>query len=156
MERITMSLDEALTKEFDQLIRDRGYGSRSEAMRDVLRREIETHRQAHDPKAQCVANLSYIFNHHERKLAERLVESQHMHHDLVTATMHVHLDHEHCLESVMLKGAAETVRAFADRTQAERGVRHGQLNLVSVKATSAHPKIGYHRHAGHMHRIPSR
>jgi CopG family transcriptional regulator, nickel-responsive regulator len=154
MERITMSLDEALATEFDQLIRDRGYGSRSEAMRDLLRREIEMHRQARDPKAHCVANLSYIYNHHERNLAERLIESQHTHHELMIATMHVHLDHEHCLESVMLKGAAISVRAFADRTQAQRGVRHGQLNLVSVKADPAHPNSGFHQHAGHPHLIP--
>jgi len=154
MDRITMSIDEALMRDFDQLIQDRGYGSRSEAMRDLLRREIETYRQDRDPKAQCVANLSYIYNHHERNLAERLMEAQHIHHDLVMATMHVHLDHEHCLESVMLKGAAALVRALADRTQAERGVRHGQLNLVSVKADDAHPKSGYHRHVGHSHLIP--
>ena len=83
MERITMSMDEALARDFDQLIRDRGYTSRSEAMRDLLRREIEAHREARDARSQCVANLSYVFNHHERKLSERLMDAQHQHHDLV-------------------------------------------------------------------------
>jgi CopG family nickel-responsive transcriptional regulator len=154
MERITMSMDESLAKDFDRLIKDRGYTSRSEAMRDLLRREIEAHRQTRDPRSQCVANFSYVYNHHERQLAERLVETQHKHHDLVVSTMHVHLDHDHCLESVVLKGPAQAVRALADRTQAERGVRHCLLNLVSVEAGDAHPRSGAHRHAGHLHLIP--
>jgi CopG family transcriptional regulator, nickel-responsive regulator len=154
MERITMSLDEQLSTEFDQLIKDRGYASRSEAMRDLLRREIEAHRASRDAKTHCVANLSYVYNHRERNLAERLMETQHQHHDLVVATMHVHLDHEHCLESVILKGPALGVRAFADHAQAERGVRHGQLNLVSVKAGDTHYRHGSHHHHGHLHLIP--
>lgn len=154
MERITMSLDEALAREFDQLIKDRGYASRSEAMRDLLRCEIETHRQARGGATWCVANFSYVYNHHERRLAERLTDAQHRHHDLVVATMHVHLDHEHCLESVVLKGPAVAVRAFADQTLAERGVRHGALNLVSVTVGDTHGRLGMHRHAGHLHLIP--
>ena len=149
-----MSMDEALARDFDQLIKDRGYTSRSEAMRDLLRREIEAHRHARDARSHCVANLSYIYNHHERKLSERLMESQHRHHDLVVSTLHVHLDHEHCLETVVLKGPALAVRAFADQTQAEKGVRHGVLNLVTVKVSDAHYRLAPHQHPGHLHLIP--
>lgn len=154
MERITMSLDENLAKDFDRMIKERGYTSRSEAIRDLLRREVETHRLARDSKSYCVANLSYVYNHHERALAERLTEAQHQHHDLVVSTMHVHLDHEHCLETIVLKGPAVAVRDLAARTQAERGVRHAQLNIVSVKVGDGHYGIGQHRHAGHLHLIP--
>ncbi|MCC7327994.1 MAG: nickel-responsive transcriptional regulator NikR [Burkholderiales bacterium] len=154
MERITMSMDESLAAAFDQLISDRGYSSRSEAMRDLLRREIEAHRATRNTKDYAVANFSYVYNHHERKLAERLIDAQHQQHDLVVSTMHVHLDHEHCLESVVLKGASTAVRAFADRTQAERGVRHAQLNLITVEVGDGHFKLGSHRHAGHLHLIP--
>ena len=156
MERITMSLDEKLTKDFDEIIRDRGYGSRSEAMRDLLRREIETHRQTRDASGHCVASLSYVYNHRERSLAERLMQAQHEHHDLVVSTMHVHLDHENSLESVVLKGAASAVRTFADQTRAERGVRHGQLNLISVNVGHAHLASGHHHHHGNLHLIPKR
>ena len=155
MERITMSVDEDLAREFDALIAARGYTSRSEAMRDLLRREIEARRAARDPKAHCVASLSYVYDHHERNLADRLMEAQHAHHDLVIATMHVHLDHAHCLETALLKGPAAAVRALADRTQAERGVRHGALNLVTVDAGDTHRGPGgYHHHHGHQHLIP--
>jgi CopG family nickel-responsive transcriptional regulator len=154
MERITMSIDERLAGEFDALIARRGYSSRSEAMRDLLRREVEANRIAYEARSHCVANLSYIYNHHERELAERLTEAQHEHHDLVVSAMHVHLDHDHCLESVILKGPTAAVRAFASRTQAERGVRHGQVNLVTVETDDAHGAAGAHHHRGHMHLIP--
>jgi CopG family nickel-responsive transcriptional regulator len=142
MERITISLDAALAREFDALIARRGYDSRSEAVRDLLREHIEKARQA-DARTvgnpQCVANLSYVYNHHARDLAERLTTLQHSHHDLTVATMHAHLDHDHCLESVILKGPTPAVRVFADALMAERGVNHGQLNIVSVEvANSAH------------------
>lgn len=154
MERITMSMDESLARDFDRLVADRGYASRSEAMRDLLRREVEAHRQGREAGAHCVANLSYVYNHHERKLAERMMEAQHRHHDLVVSTLHVHLDHEHCLESVVLKGPSPSVRAFSDAAQAERGVRHGMLNLVTVKVSGSHYRFAPHRHPGHMHLTP--
>lgn len=154
MERITMSLDEDLAREFDRLIEARGYTSRSEAMRDLLRREVEAQRAVRDARSFCVASLSYVYNHHERRLADRLMDAQHAHHDLVVATMHVHLDHDHCLESVALKGPAAHVRALADQTQAERGVRHAHLNLVTVDAGDAHARGRYHHHHGHLHLIP--
>lgn len=155
MERITMSIEEGLAREFDALIEARGYTSRSEAMRDLLRREVEAHRIAEDARSHCVASLSYVYNHHARDLAERLTEAQHERHDLVVATMHVHLDHEHCLESVVLKGPTAVVRSFAAKVQAERGVRHGQINLITVQPGDAHRVPGYHHHhQGHQHLIP--
>jgi len=154
MERITMAIDEALAKEFDALIEKRGYASRSEAMRDLLRREVEANRVRYEAKSHCVASLSYVYNHHVRDLAERLTAAQHEHHDLVVATMHVHLDHEHCLETAVLKGSTATVRGFADRIKAERGVRHTAINLITVQPDDEHGLPGAHRHHGHMHLIP--
>ena len=77
-----------------------------------------------------MAYLSYVYNHHERDLAERLTVIQHQHHDLVVASTHVHLDHDNCLETVMLRGATKAVQQLSDALIAERGVRHGQLNLI--------------------------
>jgi CopG family nickel-responsive transcriptional regulator len=155
MERITMSIEENLAREFDALIAARGYTSRSEAMRDLLRREVETNRVVADPKSHCVASLSYVYNHHERELSERLTNAQHAQHDLIVASMHVHLDHEHCLETVILKGRTDVVRSFAGKMQAERGVRHGALNLITVRPDDAHKLPGYHHHHhGHQHLIP--
>jgi CopG family nickel-responsive transcriptional regulator len=140
MERITISIDEDLALEFDQLIAKRGYKNRSEAVRDLVRTHLETARANEDKEGAgyCVANLSYVYNHHERDLAERLTTLQHSQHDLTVATMHAHLDHDNCIESVILRGATVAVRSFADAITAERGVRHGQLNLVSVDISGGH------------------
>jgi CopG family nickel-responsive transcriptional regulator len=132
MERFTISLDENLASEFDHLIRERGYQNRSEAVRDLLRSKLDTLRIQDAQTIHCVASLSYVYNHHERDLAERLTALQHHQHDLVVVSTHAHLDHENCLETVTLRGKTEEVRHFADTMIAECGVRHGQLNLVPV------------------------
>lgn len=145
MERFTISLDADLALEFDKLIRARGYSNRSEAVRDMLRGQLESFRGERDRARHCVANLSYVYNHHERELAERLMQLQHDHHNLSVSTMHAHLDHEHCLECLILRGPAAEVRNFAAALTAQRGVRHGQLNMVSVEIESdrhAHPHGG--------------
>jgi CopG family nickel-responsive transcriptional regulator len=157
MERFTISLEESLAQAFDELIGSRGYTNRSEAVRDMLRAEIESHRQGSDEAAHCVASLSYVYNHHERELAERLTHLQHEHHDLCVATTHVHLDHESCLESVLLRGPTVAVRRFSDALVAERGVRHGRLNLITVDVGSARavryahadPHAHAHSHGAH-------
>src|SRR5574342_222557 len=137
MERFTISLDDKLAKEFDRLIQARGYDNRSEAVRDLIRRELETKRLASGEAPYCIANLSYIYNHHERELAERLTGLQHDHHNLVVSSMHAHLDHDNCLETVILRGPTTEVRRVADRISAERGVRHGSLNLVPADREQA-------------------
>ncbi len=154
MERITMSIDENLAKAFDELIEARGYTSRSEAMRDILRREVDASRTRESARSQCVASLSYVYNHHVRELAERLTAAQHSHHGLVIATTHVHLDHEHCLENMFLKGPTAAVRSFAEGIRAERGVSYGQINLIGVEASDTHPLSAPHQHHGHMHLTP--
>jgi CopG family nickel-responsive transcriptional regulator len=138
MERFTVSLEAELAGAFDRLIAERGYRNRSEAVRDLLRSALEGAHRDTAAGGHSVANLSYVYNHHERDLAERLTELQHGQHDLTVATMHAHLDHENCLESVILRGATPAVRAFADALIAERGVRHGLLNLIAVDVDGGH------------------
>ncbi len=153
MERFTISLDADLAVEFDTLIKARGYSNRSEAVRDMLRSQLESFRRERGEARNCVANLSYIYNHHERELAERLTQLQHEHHNLSVSTMHAHLDHQHCIESLILRGPTAEVRNFADALIAQRGVRHGQLNIVSVEIESDRHAHAHGDHeAGHIHR----
>lgn len=168
MDRFTISLEPALALDFDRLIAERGYTNRSEAVRDMLRAAVEQHRQARGAAGHCVASLSYVYGHHARELAERLTALQHEHHDLCVATTHVHLDHDDCLETLLLRGATQAVRRFADALVAERGVRHGQLNLIGVdvegrgRYAHADPKAHVHSHApgaaphAHVHLKPHR
>jgi CopG family nickel-responsive transcriptional regulator len=152
MERFTISLDENLATAFDELIKERGYANRSEAVRDILRTHLQQSAEKRDVRGSCVANLSYVYNHHERDLAERLTSIQHAHHDLTVSTLHAHLDHDQCIETVVLKGPVKRVREFAEAIIAERGVRHGSLNLVVVELGPAHTHGGTTH--SHRHLIP--
>jgi len=138
MERFTISLEEKLAEAFDAWIAGRGYSNRSEAVRDLLRAELGRTAIASEKSLHCVASLSYVFNHHERDLTERLADIQHAHHDLTVSAMHAHLDHDHCLETVILKGPTEAVQKLSDAICAERGVHHGKLNLISVELHAPH------------------
>ena len=96
-----------------------------------------------DSDGPCIACLSYVYNHHERELSERLARIQHADHALTISTTHAHLDHDNCLETVLLRGPMRAVRRFAERIIAERGVHHGSVNVVAVEP-HAH-------HHGHSH-----
>ena len=156
MERFTISLDDPLAREFDQMIASKGYGSRSEAVRDLIRQALESQPPAPYAPAFSVAVVSYVYSHHERALSDRLVSAQHEHHDLVTSTMRAHLDHHHCLETVFLQGRTAAVQQFAQQTIAQSGVRHGAINLIAAETGP-----GRHRHAdghgiAHSHLRPKR
>lgn len=159
MERFTISLDDRLAQQFDGWLSRRSYANRSEAVRDLLRAELGKPELQRGASPHCVACLSYVFNHHERDLAERLTALQHEHHDLSVSTMHAHLDHDHCLETVILRGDTAAVTRFADQVCAERGVHHGKLNLISVELHEPHgarstSKRGAHA-APHLHLKPA-
>lgn len=168
MQRITISVDDELAQAFERLVARRGYLNRSEAFRDLVRKELDAEalsQPAQAPKgsrykpvkrAHCVATLSYIYNHHERQLANRLTEMQHAHHDMAVAAMHVHLDHDNCLEALILRGPLEEVRQCADAIISQTGVRHGQVHMVPVDLQEAKHRHS-HSHAtpqGHVHMHP--
>ncbi len=155
MQRLTISLDVELADAFDAFSRERGYQSRSEAMRDLVRQAVDARDLSADPDAPCVAALSYVYDHHVRDLPARLTAIGHAHHNLVVATTHVHLDHRDCLETTILKGPAQAVRTLADAIRAERGVRFGALNIVGVEPNDAHTD-GSHVHHDHSHLSPRR
>lgn len=131
MQRLTISLDDELAEAFEALMRRRGYANRSEAFRDLLRRELGETELARD-SGHCVAVLSYVFDHHERQLAGRLTELQHDHHELTVATLHAHVGHEDCVEASLLRGPARRIEAFARSVVAETGVRHGNVHLIPL------------------------
>jgi CopG family nickel-responsive transcriptional regulator len=149
MDRFTISLNEDLAKQFDELIAQKGYQNRSEAVRDMLRNELESARLDRQEAPYCVASLSYVYDHHARDLTERLTELQHQHHHIVMSSMHVHLDHDNCMETVILRGATVDVSKFANELMAVREVRHGKVNVVPVDLHDhdhAHRPMQYHVH----------
>ncbi len=131
MERFTISIDAELIAAFDAFIAEKGYENRSEAVRDLIREELNAQRlNAADGTAPAVACLSYVYDHDQQRLATRLINAQHHRLNMSRATMHVHLNKQDCMEVTILEGPANAVRRFADEVISDRGVRHGQLNIV--------------------------
>ncbi|MDQ3077727.1 MAG: nickel-responsive transcriptional regulator NikR [Pseudomonadota bacterium] len=155
MQRITISLEDQLAAALDSFLRERGYQSRSEGVRDVVREAMTRQHDKSRDQAHSIANLSYIYSHRVRSLASRLSDLQHAHHDLIASTTVVHLDHDFSLESVILKGPTASVRTFADTVRAERGVRSSMLNVVGVTPGDHHDHADDHSHSGHAHLSPA-
>ena len=129
--RFGVSMDAELLAAFDHLLSDKGYANRSEAIRDMVRDAIvESH--GADDKKPIVAALCIVYDHHAGQLAQRLTAIQHDHGKDITATLHVHLDTRNCLEVIVLRGPAGTLRRLADRLIATRGVKHGQLVIATT------------------------
>jgi len=147
MRRVTISVDDDLADTFDRLVREKGYGSRSEAFRDLVRGALDNAQVDAGTAKHCVGALSYVYNHHERQLASRLTGMQHDHHDLTVSTMHAHLDHDNCLETVILKGPTHAVIEFAQAIIAQSGVRHGQFRPIPIEMEEPTGKRHRHVHA---------
>lgn len=149
MQRFTISLGDHLAKHFDEMIATRGYVNRSEAVRDLIRAQMDRVHLQVSVAIWCVAAVSYVYDHHERSVTDRLLALQHDHHDLVVTSLHTHLDHDDCLETVVLRGAMTVVWAFAQKLVALRGVRHGNVHLVPLGVAGeshAHPHSPKLRH----------
>jgi CopG family transcriptional regulator, nickel-responsive regulator len=154
MQRLTITIDDDLVAEIDSFIAARGYANRSEAIRDLARNGLEKFSTETASTRDCVATLSYVYDHAARQLARRLTQDFHEHHSLAQATLHVHLDRDSCLEVTVLRGPSGEVKAFADHVIAERGVRHGHVAFMPADATGepseTSPLYG-HGHSGPAH-----
>ncbi|MGQ9477406.1 MAG: nickel-responsive transcriptional regulator NikR [Candidatus Bipolaricaulia bacterium] len=133
MARITrfgVSMDEELLGQFDELIAELGYANRSEALRDLVRDRLV--QREWEAGAEVVGVIILLYDHHKRELSDRLTDLQHEHHDLILATMHIHLDEANCLEVLAVRGAGPEVQGLADRLIGLKGVKHGKLAATST------------------------
>lgn len=136
MERITITINADLLKIVDIVMERRGYTSRSEAIRDMIR-DTASREEALSGAAPCVAVLDYVYDHKTRALAQRLTEELHDHYDLSVASMHVHLDREHCLETTVLRGPNADLQKLSDAITTQRGVHHAHLHVIPLTVTHA-------------------
>jgi len=153
MQRVTVTIDDDLMAEIDDIVATRGYQNRSEAIRDLARSGIRQAAIDLGTARECVGALLYVYDHEARELSKRLTRTYHAHHDLSLATFHVHLDHDSCMEITVLRGPTEDVSTFSQKVIAERGVRHGQVMLLPVEveeATHGHG-AGHRRRHVHLH-----
>jgi CopG family nickel-responsive transcriptional regulator len=141
LSRIGIALDSELLKRFDRSIQQRGYTNRSEAFRDLIRDRLVTEQTA-APEATVVGTVTLIFDHHAHGVTEKLTEAQHAHHELVVSTSHAHLDHNSCLEVLIVHGKSTQVAQFADMLIGLKGVQHGRL----VMTVPAHEIEHTHEH----------
>jgi CopG family transcriptional regulator, nickel-responsive regulator len=150
MQRITITIDGDLMGEVGRFMEERGYEARSEVFRDLLRAGLERMKEDGGGAGDCVAALTYVYDHDMRALSKRLCDTGHEHHDLVVTTLHIHLNHESCMEVAILKGKTAEVRHYAGHLTAERGVRHGRLVTVPVDTpgdSHAHQGDKGHEHS---------
>ena len=130
MDRISISLPSKLLKEFDEIIAERGYASRSEAIRDAIRDYIIKHKWIHSLEGERAGSISVIYNHHASDVMEKITEIQHNYTDIIVATLHLHLDHDHCLETILVRGDAKRIRELTDRLTALKGVKQVKLSVM--------------------------
>jgi CopG family nickel-responsive transcriptional regulator len=146
MHRVTITIDDELAMELDRFMTGRGYGNRSEAIRDLARSGLQQAATEVAGARPCVAALVYLYDHEARELPQRLTRDFHHRHDLAQATLHVHLDHESCMEVTVLKGRGADVQEFADHIIAERGVRHGHVVYLPADGAHSHGRGETHSH----------
>jgi CopG family nickel-responsive transcriptional regulator len=133
MQRVTVTLDDDLMAELDAMMEERGYPNRSEALRDLARIGLQQTKQEKGDGKPCVAAMIYTYDHSKRHLPGKLTDNFHDHHDLSRATLHVHIDHDRCLEVAILSGKPASVQHMADHVFAERGVQYGRLVMIPAK-----------------------
>jgi CopG family nickel-responsive transcriptional regulator len=132
VERIGVSLEKELLTKFDKLIVKQGYQSRSEAIRDLVRRQLSDE-QVGDPKAKAVAAVILVYDHHSTKLMEKLTGLQHSHLLQTISAMHIHLDEHECLEVVVLRGRVGEIKKTAENIISLKGVKLGRINFVAAE-----------------------
>lgn len=135
LERIGVSLDKELLSKFDELIGKQGYQSRSEALRDLVRRQL-SEEQLCNPKAKGVGAVFLVYDHHSTKLTDKLISLQHSHNLAssmqVISSLHVHLDEHDCLEVIVLRGQVGEISKVAESILSMKGVKLGRLNIVAT------------------------
>jgi CopG family nickel-responsive transcriptional regulator len=133
LSRIGVAIDTQLLDKFDRLIGQRGYTNRSEAFRDLIRDEL-VEKTWESPDSPVVGTVTLVYDHHVRMLNEKLTAIQHDYHHSILSTLHVHLDHDNCLEVLVVKGKAGVVRKVADVLISTKGVKHGRLTITTSGA----------------------
>jgi len=126
LSRIGVALPSELLEKFDRLIENRGYTNRSEAFRDLIRNElVQEVWQSSD--SEVFGTVTLVYNHHAHQVSDRLTELQHKYHAAIMSSLHVHLDHDNCLEVILVRGKAATVQSLANSLIATKGVKHGKF-----------------------------
>ncbi len=127
--RFGVSMEPELLKKFDKIIKKEGYENRSEAIRDLVRKNLISEKNK-DPNENAIGTLTMIYDHHVGSLTDKLLDIQHDHTNEILVTTHVHIDHHNCLEVLVLKGKVGSIQKLADNIKALKGIKHGELVIT--------------------------
>lgn len=130
--RFSVSLDPKLLRDFDRVLVEKKYETRSEAVRDLIRDKLVV--EHWDDKTEAVGTITIVYDHHRHDLTRKLTSLQHDYHEVILSGMHVHLDHDNCLEVLVVRGPGHLVREISDRLIGTRGVKHGKLTMTTAGA----------------------
>jgi len=129
--RFGVSIEPDLLKQFDTYLKKKGYTTRSEAVRDLIRKELIT-TLSKTTNQEVVGTLTMIYNHHTGDLNNKLLDTQHDHHHEILTSTHIHIDHDNCLEVLVLKGKTGSIQRLADNIKALKGIQHGELVITKA------------------------
>ncbi|MGB9761862.1 MAG: nickel-responsive transcriptional regulator NikR [Caldimicrobium thiodismutans] len=129
--RFGVSIPKQLLEAFDAYLEKKHYANRSEAIRDLIRQKL-VEEEWKESQEEVAGVITYLYDHHKRELVEKLLDLQHDYYERIITTQHLHVDHERCLEIVLVKGKANEIKELADRIQALKGVLHVNLALTTL------------------------
>ena len=127
--RFGVSIEPDLLKKYDKTIKQKGYNNRSEAIRDLVRKNLIKEKNM-DPESKAIGTLTMIYDHHTGMLTNKLLDLQHDHHKEILSTTHIHINHHNCLEVLVLKGKTKNIQKLADNIKALKGIKHGELVIT--------------------------
>lgn len=128
--RFGVSLEKELLEKFDRLIKEKKYPNRSEAIRDLIRENL-VKREWIEGK-EVAGAITLVFDHHKRELMNTLTDIQHDFHTLIISSQHIHLDHDNCLEIIVVKGKPEETKELTNKLKATKGVKYGALSIATT------------------------
>ena len=151
--RFGVSIEDELLESFDGLSAERGYGNRSEAVRDLMRDAlVQAQVKTHPDHTEVIASLTLVYDHHARELADKMAAIQHDHHGMVISVLHVHISHDDCMEVIAMQGKASKIHHLADALLKLKGVKHGKLfttlpaKAIAKRHAAAHTHGKEHSH----------
>ena len=129
--RFSVSLPPQLLEQLDGMAKEKGYKNRSQAIADMIRAQLVEHRQKFSA-TEIAGTITLVYDHHKQHVQAALTDIQHDHHQVIVSTLHVHLDHDNCLEVLVVRGRADIIKKIADELTTAKGVKHGRLTVTTT------------------------
>lgn len=128
--RFGVSIEQDLLENYDRLIAERGYATRSEALRDLIREALIAQKIEMQTETDALGSLTLVYDHHARNLVQEMGAIQHDFHDNILSVMHLHVSHDDCLEIIALRGVVAKIVELANRLLSLKGIKNGKLFLT--------------------------